>query len=561
MDEFDVAIVGAGAAGAILAARLSENNIRRVILVEAGSDTAPGAVPEDIQNEFPVAYSNPAYFWPGLAAVARSGGRENAFPQARVMGGGSSVMGMWALRGAPDDYDAWRAAGAIGWGWDDVLPFFRKLETDRDYSGPLHGKDGPIPVRRHGPEFWPLFIRKLVEAAQNANIPLRGDINGDFRDGVFPVPVTNNEKGRVSSAIGYLTAEVRRRRNLTILTNAEAKRVLFAERRANGLELTNGERILCHRVVLSAGAIGSPALLWRSGIGPAPDLVALGISPIVDLPGVGGNLQNHCIVNLAARIAPAARQNRTLSAYALACARLSSGIEGGRRGDLQLQFITKTSLHPHGDRIGLVGAALYAPLSRGRVSLTSPDPAVAPRIEFRLLEKDADQLRLRQVIRLAMQLLSNPNVRQLRDEVFTIVPSSMVRQLNRPGRVNSLLSTVLAAALNAPVPIRRLVAERMGRTLPEARLNSGDADDALADVSPIFHPAGTCAIGRHSDPLAVLDPSCHVRGVAGLSVVDASIMPLLPTGNTCLPTMMAAERAAEFLFDTEIPTVVRLPQA
>ena len=174
----------------------------------------PDSPPEDIQDEFPVAYSNPAYFWPGLTAIAAADRGESPFPQARVMGGGSSVMGMWALRGMPDDYNAWRDAGAAGWSWDDVLPFFRKLESDLDRSGPMHGADGPIPIRRHKPESWPLFVGRLVDAARRAGLPLREDINGDFENGVFPVPVTNDKRGRVSSAIGYLTPNVRRRTNL-----------------------------------------------------------------------------------------------------------------------------------------------------------------------------------------------------------------------------------------------------------------------------------------------------------------------------------------------------------
>lgn len=545
MDEFDVAIVGAGAAGSILAARLSEDSSRRVVVVEAGSDMPPDSTPEDIQDEFPVAYSNPAYFWPGLTAIAAADRGESPFPQARVMGGGSSVMGMWALRGMPDDYNAWRDAGAAGWSWDDVLPFFRKLESDLDRSGPMHGADGPIPIRRHKPESWPLFVGRLVDAARRAGLRLREDINGDFENGVFPVPVTNDKRGRISSAIGYLTPNVRRRTNLTILTNAETKCVILNERRASGLELADGRRILCREVIASAGAIGSPALLCRSGIGPAAELAALGITPTIDLPGVGKNLQNHCIVNFATRIAPAGRQERSMRTYGLACARLSSGLEGGRPGDLHLQFITKTSLHPHGDRVGIVGAALYGPLSRGRVSLESVGARIAPKVEFRLLENPLDQLRMRRVAGIAMKLLSDPAVRKLRDEIYTIAPSSIVRRLNRPGPINRLLSTLLAAALDSPWPIRRSIMERAGRRLSEASLESCDGDEALADLSPIFHPVGTCAMGPDSDPLSVLDASCRVRGVGGLSVIDASVMPVIPTGNTCLPTMMVAERAAQ----------------
>jgi 5-(hydroxymethyl)furfural/furfural oxidase len=550
MEGYDVAIVGGGAAGSILAARLSEDRARRVILIEAGSDTPPGHVPADITDEFPAAYSNPDYFWPGLKAVSQPGQAENPFPQARVMGGGSSVMGMWALRGLPRDYDAWRDIGATGWSWDDVLPFFNKLEHDLDFRNALHGHDGPIAVRRHRSAAWPRFVHGLVAAANGLGLPLREDINGDFRDGVFPVPLSNNGTGRISSATGYLTAEVRRRPNLTILTDVEVKRMVFAGSRVTGLEISGkqaGGTLICRQVVVAAGTIGSPALLLRSGVGPASELQALGISPIADVPGVGKRLQNHCIVNLVTRIASRARQSNSLRTYGLACARLSSNHADGQPGDLHLQFITKTSLNPHGDRLGLVGAALYSPLSRGQVSLVSPDPSVPPRIEFRLLEHPADRERIAIALGTALTLLANPSVRSMRDDVFSVVPSSIVRRLNQPGFINYSLSNLLALAMDAPAPIRKLVVAYAGKRVSEADFVHGPGDDMLSDVTAIFHPTGTCAMGSEGDPLAVLDSSCRVRGTVGLRVTDASIMPFIPAGNTCLPTMMVAERASKLI--------------
>jgi 5-(hydroxymethyl)furfural/furfural oxidase len=183
--------------------------------------------------------------------------------------------------------------------------------------------------------------------------------------------------------------------------------------------------------------------------------------------------------------------------------------------------------------------------------LVSSDPSVQPHVEFRLLEHESDQRRMVAAVQAAMGLLADPDVRKLRDDVFTIVPSSMVRRLNRPGRTNHLFSRLLAMALDAPLPIRRLVAGRAGKLLSEAALKAGKAEEALADLSPIFHPAGTCAMGSDSDPLAVLDPHCRVRGTTGLYVMDASVMPLIPTGNTCLPTMMIAERAAHLFIQQD----------
>ena len=546
----DVAIVGAGAAGSILAARISQDPCCRVVLIEAGRDTPPGSVPDDISDTFPAAYSNPDYFWPGLQAIARTGVAAAPFPQARVMGGGSAVMGMWALRGMPGDYDAWRAAGASGWGWSDVLPFFRRLETDRDFKGTLHGDNGPIVVRRHSPDQWPPFVRMLAAAAAKDGLHYRDDINGDLRDGIFAVPVTNDETGRTSSSSGYLTDAVRQRPNLAILAETEVLRIILSGRSVQGLELLgrSGKTTLaCREAVLSAGAIGSPALLLRSGIGAGAALKGLGIQPVLDLPGVGERLQNHCVVNFATRISPGARQSPALRTYGLACGRLSSGHPNGKRGDLHLQFITRTSLNPHGDLIGLVGAALFSPLSRGRVSLASGDPRVSPLIEFRLLSDDADRDRMAMVASAAMKLLADEAVRALRDGVFTLVPASLVRRVNRPDRMNRTMSGLLALALEAPGPVRRMIARQAGRMIDEPALAEARGESVLSDVSPIFHPTGTCAMGPAADRLAVLDSACRVRGISGLRVVDASVMPVIPSGNTCLPTMMVAERAAELI--------------
>jgi choline dehydrogenase-like flavoprotein len=546
--DFDTVIVGGGAAGVILAARMSKAGRRRIALIEAGMDTPPDATPSDITDVFPVSYSNPRYFWPGIEATGRAGDQSKPYLQARVLGGGSSVMGMWALRGKPDDYNAWREAGAEGWGWEDVLPSFNRMERDLDFAGPLHGENGPIPVRRHPVECWPGFARDLLAAAVRRGLDYRHDINGDFADGVFPVPVTNDGTRRVTSATGYLTPPVRRRPNLAILCNSEVKRVRFNGHVVSGVEIARPAgpmTITCSDVILAAGAIGSPALLLRSGIGPAAELKALSIEPVADRPGVGRDLQNHCIVNLATRIIPSARQNRALRTYGLACARLTSRHPMGRRGDLHLQFIARTSLHAHGDRLGVVGAALYAPLSRGAIRLASADPARPPRIDFHLLEHPADRDRLATAIRLALDLLDDPQVRSIRGYVFTVLPSSLVRRLNRPSPINRLASVLAATAIDAPEPIRRSVLGRAGRLLPSGRLTLVDAAALLQDITAIFHPVGTCRIGRKTDPQAVVDSDCRVLGVGGLRVIDASIMPLIPTANTCLPVMMIAEHAAQ----------------
>ncbi len=458
------------------------------------------------------------------------------------MGGGSSVMGMWALRGMPADYDAWRDAGANGWGWADVLPAFKRLERDLDVPGPLHGDSGPIPIRRFGRDLWPGFVRGLTNAAELRGLPYRDDINTDFADGVFPVPVTNDADGRVSTARGYLTATVRRRDNLAVLAATSVRRILLEGTKAVGIELDRDRReIKGHEIIVAAGAIGSPYLLLHSGIGPADDLKGLGIQPVHDLPGVGADLQNHCIINLGTPLSRSARQRPGLRTYGLACARLSSNLPDGSPGDLHLQFITRTSLHSHGDRIGVVGAALFGPLSRGAVTLVSRASDVPPRIDFNLLDHRSDRARLVQAVQLAIELLHDPAVRAMHGPIIPIPPTSFVRRLSSPTTRNRLLSGLVATALDAPFWLQHTVQSWVGKPVDKQ-----EAAVLLDHVAPIFHPVGTCRIGRPSDPMAVVDATCHVHGIDGLRVINSSIMPVIPRGNTCLPTMMIAEHVLRF---------------
>jgi 5-(hydroxymethyl)furfural/furfural oxidase len=549
----DFLIVGGGTAGCVLANRLSALGAE-VRLLEAGLDTPPNATPADIADLYPRSYYNAAYTWHGLEADqgANGTGAKTPFTQGRVMGGGSSIMGMIALRGQPDDYDGWAAEGAEGWSWKDLLPSFRRLERDLDFNGELHGADGPVTIRRHRPDDWPPFCRAVGVAAAERGWPVVEDMNGDFGDGYCRLPVSATSSSRVSSASAYLDAGTRARPNLRIEPETTVERLLFDGTRCIGVSAIHGgsqSQFRARHVILCAGAIQSPAILLRSGIGPIKHLENLGIPVVAPLEGVGSNLQNHPVAYLATHIAKEARQPRELRTQFISALRYSSSDTPGHQGDMMLLVVNKSSWHAVGAAIGGIGVTLTQPFSRGSVRLSSSNPAALPDVRFRMLTDPRDFERMVNGLRLALEFMQDPNVRPLRHELFAAGYSGVVRRLNKPGITNEVVTRALAAVLDAPDAIRRTILKygvASGDIEEERMHDQGWLENTIRrHAFGTYHPTGTCRMGSPSDTGSVVDADCAVHGVDGLSVVDASIMPTVPRGNTNIPVTMVAERAAE----------------
>jgi 5-(hydroxymethyl)furfural/furfural oxidase len=557
--EFDDVIVGGGSAGCVIANRLSANAARRVLLIEAGSDTLPGAEPAEILDSYPMPlFYGDRYIWPGLTASAGRVGNgpplSRAYEQGRVMGGGSSINVQSANRGLPRDYDEWRDLGADGWGWDDVLPYFCKLETDLDFAGPLHGGDGPIPIRRIARENCPPFGAAVGRAFAATRLQFRDDQNGQFEDGIFPPAFSNRNDRRVSTASAYLDAATRRRQNLTIWADTLLDGLIMSERRAVGVRvIRNGERVSvrAHRVIVTAGAIQSPAILMRAGIGPAAALRALGIDVVADRPGVGRNLRDHPALTFCQflpRPLRLPRQQRRASFVAL---RYSSGLENCERSDMYITASARAGWHQLGARLGLYFLWCNRPYSAGQVSLASPDPGTHPLVDLNLLDDPRDLTRMIAAVRLLAGLVVHPALNAAASDFFPASFSPRIKRLSQFNRANGLLAAILGAALDVPPMLRHFVIKRF--LLNGTAFGEVIADDrALADfvrgsVFGVWHPTGTCRIGNPSDPNAVVDPTGRVIGVENLYVSDASLMPRLPTANTNIPTIMIAEKISDTL--------------
>ena len=498
----DVVIVGAGSAGAVVAARASENPNLQVILLEAGPDYAQiDRTPFDLQNGHD--NSNRDHDW-GHTYRPTPHSRVIPFPRGRVTGGSSAVNTAIALRGMPEDYDGWAASVGDEWAWLSVLPAFRRLERDLDFGdADYHGDAGPISIRRYTADELTKPHAAFLETARALGYPDCPDANDPASWGSGAHPLNKLGRTRISTAVGYL-APARIRPNLEIRADTHALRFQVERGRVVALDVEHGgavERIESRLFVCSAGAIDTPALLVRSGLGPRAEVEALGVGSVADVPGIGRNLCDHAALSFVCRVKDPEIAHTDLPLMQTILRYTAPGSE--QRNDLQIEQLTFVSRRD-GSAAFAIAAVLEQCESRGRLRVTSADPHARPAIEPGLCSDERDVERLAACFENVRAFVETKPTADLIDRVLF------------------------------PDPDRPLSPESI-RELCRRRAASG------------FHPCGTAKMGPASDPEAVVDAHGCAHAVGGLVVADASIMPTVPRANTNLTAIMIGERIGEWL--------------